>query len=245
MSLSLVRPARILLLGPPGSGKGTQTARLLDRFGMPAISSGDLLRKHIADKTAIGTQATDIMKAGGLLPDSIMTNIIYTELRARSWLSSAFSFLLDGFPRTLPQAQLLDSNILIPHHATLNFVVKLDVPHEIILDRIANRLVHVPSGRVYNLTYNPPKVPGKDDVTGEPLTRRPDDNPAVFRKRLVEYDSHTEPILEYYSSRTDSNKQSIVWTVAGESSDIIFPQLEQEIIRRFGVSEALVSAASA
>lgn len=106
-----------------------------------------------------------------------MTAVIASELSSRSWLSPTQSFLLDGFPRTEAQASLLDNSILSPASAQLNFIVELKVPHEVILDRIANRLVHVPSGRVYNLTYNPPKVDGKDDVTGEPLSRRPDDDP--------------------------------------------------------------------
>ncbi|KAK7207054.1 adenylate kinase-domain-containing protein [Myxozyma melibiosi] len=226
----LLKPARVLLLGPPGCGKGTQTSRLLKRFGISGMSSGDLLRQHIKDKTEIGSLASSIIKQGKLLPDDVMVKIIESELRSRSWLSPSQSWLLDGFPRTEPQASLLDSQILSPASANLNFIVELQVPHEIILDRIANRLVHVPSGRVYNLTYNPPKVEGKDDVTGEPLSRRPDDDPEIFRQRLVEFDKLTKPLVTYYEN---ANKDA-VFEVAGETSDIIFPQLESEMIKRFG-----------
>ncbi|KAK9447322.1 adenylate kinase-domain-containing protein [Limtongia smithiae] len=226
----LARPARMLLLGPPGAGKGTQTSRLLKKFDIPALSSGDILRQQIAEKTDVGKTAADIIKQGKLLPDTVMTAVISAELATRHWLAATKTWLLDGFPRTQPQAELLDG-ILHPSLAGLNFVVELQVPFEVILDRIANRLVHVPSGRVYNLTYNPPKVPGVDDVTGEPLTRRPDDDPEIFRTRLEEYQKLTTPLIEHYRKQGD-----LVWSVAGDTSDIIYPQLEKEVIRRFGIA---------
>ncbi|KAK9324231.1 adenylate kinase-domain-containing protein [Lipomyces orientalis] len=226
----LLRPARVLLLGPPGSGKGTQTERLLKRFDIPGISSGDILRRHIKEGTEIGMLASSISKQGRLVPDDIMTKVVASELGRRHWLSPANSWLLDGFPRTRGQAEMLDSRELAPALAGLNFVVELVVPEHAILDRIANRLVHVPSGRLYNLTYNPPKVAGRDDVTGEPLTRRADDDPAVFRNRLDEYRASTQPLVEYYRNKA----AGVVWSVAGETSDVIFAQLEREVVRRFG-----------
>ncbi|KAK9237636.1 adenylate kinase-domain-containing protein [Lipomyces kononenkoae] len=226
----LSRPARVLLLGPPGSGKGTQTERLLKRFAIPGISSGDILRRHIRDGTEIGVLASSITSQGKLLPDNLMTKVVASELGRRRWLSPSMSWLLDGFPRTEAQANMLDAKELEPAHAGLNFVVELKVPEDVMVERIANRLVHVPSGRVYNLTYNPPKVPGHDDITGEPLTRRPDDDPEVFRKRIKEYRASTEPLLEYYSKTTTN----VLWSVAGETSDAIFERLETEVVRRFG-----------
>ncbi|KAK9363962.1 adenylate kinase-domain-containing protein [Lipomyces starkeyi] len=225
----LLRPARVLLLGPPGAGKGTLTERLLKHFEIPGISSGDILRRHIKDGTEIGQLASSIINKGKLVPDDLMTKVVASELRRRCWLSPSTSWLLDGFPRTHAQAEMLDAQELEPAKAGMNLVVELQVSEDAMLDRIANRLVHVPSGRVYNLTYNPPKVPGRDDITGEPLSRRPDDDPAVFRKRLKEYRASTEPLVEYYRKSGD-----VLWSVAGETSDVIFEQLEREVIRRFG-----------
>ncbi|KAK9355133.1 adenylate kinase-domain-containing protein [Lipomyces doorenjongii] len=227
----LLRPARVLLLGPPGSGKGTQTERLRKQFEIPSISSGDILRHHIKDGTEIGQLASSIINQGKLLPDVVMTKVVASELRRRHWLSPSTSWLLDGFPRTHAQAEMLDAQELEPANAGMNLVVELQVPEDAMFDRIANRLVHVPSGRVYNLTYNPPKVRGRDDITGEPLSRRPDDDPAVFRKRLKEYRACTEPLVEYYKKSGD-----VLWSVAGETSDVIYAQLEREVVRRFGES---------
>ncbi|EGA75212.1 Adk2p [Saccharomyces cerevisiae AWRI796] len=136
-------------------------------------------------------------------------------------------WLLDGFPRTTAQASALDE-LLKQHDASLNLVVELDVPESTILERIENRYVHVPSGRVYNLQYNPPKVPGLDDITGEPLTKRLDDTAEVFKKRLEEYKKTNEPLKDYYK------KSGIFGTVSGETSDIIFPKLLNLITSKFG-----------
>ncbi|KAK9476795.1 adenylate kinase-domain-containing protein [Lipomyces japonicus] len=225
----LLRPARLLILGPPGSGKGTQTDRLVKQFRIPALSSGDILRRQIDDKTSIGNLASGIIRSGELLPDAVMTSLITSELEALQWLSSTSTFLLDGFPRTQSQAEQLDHR-LDRSGAALNLVVQLKVPVNVILNRIANRLVHVKSGRVYNLTYNPPKIAGIDDVTGEPLVRRPDDDPQVFKRRLDEYASQTEPLVKYYKSKPGN----VLWSVAGDSSNVIFPKLQHEILARFG-----------
>ncbi|KAA8893386.1 P-loop containing nucleoside triphosphate hydrolase protein [Sphaerosporella brunnea] len=250
----LRKAARVILVGPPGSGKGTQSGRLLDHFKMSAISSGDILRENIRNRTPLGVEAESIIQRGGLVNDSTMVKLIVGELSKRGWVESrstltsgitatgalsimgheskhtrlatsnspSSSFLLDGFPRTVGQAKSLDDEV------DMNFVVNLDVPRDVILERIANRMVHVPSGRVYNMTWNPPKVLGIDDVTGEPLTRRPDDCPETFAKRLKAYDESTAPLLEYY------DKVGLLWTVSGKSSDEITPQLDEEIMRRFG-----------
>ncbi|CAZ84529.1 unnamed protein product [Tuber melanosporum] len=247
----LKKAARIILVGPPGCGKGTQSGRLLDHFKLTPISSGDLLRENVRNRTPLGIQAETVMRSGGLVQDSLMVKLIVGELSKRGWVetrgnltsgicltgplsviggpitprasdSPTASFLLDGFPRTKNQAQSLDSEV------AMNLVVNLDVPHDVILDRIANRLVHEPSGRVYNMTWNKPKNPGVDDVTGEPLTRRPDDCPETFSKRLKNYAEATGPLLEHY------DKAGVLWTVSGSTSDEITPQLDAEILKRFG-----------
>lgn len=160
------------------------------------------------------------------MPDGKIVALIKDELNKQGFLSKKASWLLDGFPRTSAQAAVLDST-LASHDSTLNLVVRLDVPEEVILDRIENRWVHVPSGRVYNLTFNPPKEPGKDDVTGEPLSKRPDDNPETFKKRIDAYHNLTLPLLEHY------DKHGIVRTVSGETSDIIYPQLKELLLKEF------------
>lgn len=156
------------------------------------------------------------MSAGTLLPDALMVKIIMSSLPP-----STSSYILDGFPRTRTQAASLAKSVPV------NFVVNLSVPHSVILDRIANRWVHVPSGRVYNLTYSPPKVEGKDDVTGEDLVRRKDDDPETFKKRLERYEETTRPLLEFYE------EQGVLWTVEGKTSDEITPKLVEEVRKRF------------
>ncbi|CDO55873.1 similar to Saccharomyces cerevisiae YER170W ADK2 Mitochondrial adenylate kinase, catalyzes the reversible synthesis of GTP and AMP from GDP and ADP, partial (gap in intron) [Geotrichum candidum] len=223
----VLRPVRLLLLGAPGSGKGTQTGRLLKDFSqISAISSGDLLRQNIRSGSELGKEFESIIQSGRLVPDDKIIHLIKHELAERNWLNSQSSWLLDGFPRTFPQAKALDKD-LQEHDAMLNLVVELDVPEEVILDRIENRYVHIPSGRVYNLTFNPPKVPGKDDVTGEPLSKRDDDNAETFRSRIKTYKEQTLPLLEHY------DKLGITRSIQGESSDIIYPKLKELLLREF------------
>ncbi|AOW07744.1 adenylate kinase-domain-containing protein [Yarrowia lipolytica] len=223
MTTALTRSARLLLVGAPGAGKGTLTDRLLTNFsGLEAISTGDLLRREIKNESKIGVAARSIIKAGGLVPDNTISQLLQTELETKGWLNADSSWILDGFPRNRAQAEVLDE-MLLPHKANLSHVVQLDVPEEVILDRIENRWVHLASGRIYNLTFNPPKVAGKDDVTGEPLSKREDDKPEVFKKRLVAYKQETEPLFEFYE------KRGVLVTLKGETSNIIWPKLEQLI----------------
>ncbi|KAF2460065.1 P-loop containing nucleoside triphosphate hydrolase protein [Lineolata rhizophorae] len=262
--MRLSRAARVILVGAPGVGKGTQTERLLKRFPeLSAISSGDLLRKNVRNRTPLGIQVESKMKAGSLVPDTMILRLILNELTTKGWLttdvkpyrlnysatveptpssgaqdpfmvslpltpeaynysdSPSASFILDGFPRTASQASKIDD--LIP----INLVVNICTPKEIILDRICNRWVHEPSGRIYNTTFNPPKVPGKDDITGEPLTRRSDDDPEVWQARLKGFEETSLPLLEHY------DKMGVLWTVKGNSSDEISPKLFAEFGRRF------------
>ncbi|PVU85470.1 hypothetical protein BB559_007008 [Furculomyces boomerangus] len=207
-------PLRGMLLGAPGAGKGTQTERIKNYFDITAVSSGNLLRQNIAMNTQVGIIAKEIIERGDLVPDNIMVSLIENELAKihnQNWL-------LDGFPRNVEQAQALD-RMLENYNCPLNMVVSLDVPQDIIIARITERYVHIPSGRVYNLTYNPPVVPGVDDITGEPLVHRPDDNPDTFRLRLDKYNRITSPLLDYYA------KKGVLRTYSGNTSDIIFPQI--------------------
>ncbi|CAG8505194.1 10450_t:CDS:2 [Ambispora gerdemannii] len=224
-------PMRLLLLGSPGSGKGTQSARIQKNFNMgAAISSGDILRQNVARGTKIGKIAAEQMERGAFVSDDIMIELIKNELNGleqQNWL-------LDGFPRTNKQAMALDENLFLTGQP-LNLVINLHVPEDVILKRIMDRWVHVPSGRVYNLSYNPPKRAGYDDITGEKLTKRPDDNPETFKIRLQKHHTLVEPLLNYYS------KHGILVTCAGRTSDEIYPQIESELIRRFGLSNLIRS----
>ncbi|ODQ78840.1 hypothetical protein BABINDRAFT_9075 [Babjeviella inositovora NRRL Y-12698] len=224
---TLSRPLRLLLLGAPGSGKGTQTSKLLDKFShINPLSSGDLLRTQIAAQTPIGREASSYITNGTLVPDMTMINLLAGELDSRGWLSPNASWLLDGFPRTAAQAHGLDTQ-LAANACALNLVVELDVNEDVILERIENRWIHLPSGRIYNLQYNPPRQPFTDDLTGEPLSKRDDDNAEVFKKRLVAYNEQLLPLKEFY------DKQGVLTKVSGDTSDIIFPKLAKLISSQY------------
>ncbi|CRG90412.1 adenylate kinase [Talaromyces islandicus] len=239
----LKKAARIILIGAPGVGKGTQTERLLSRFPqLAAISSGDLLRDNVRRKTALGIQAETIMQAGNLVPDSVMLDLISSELSSKGWItpsqpakptampsspttstpsSLTASFILDGFPRTATQATSLD------HILPINFAVHLSTPPAVIISRITKRWIHAPSGRVYNTDFNPPKVLGKDDVTGEPLTQRQDDSIDTWKERLNKFEESSRSLLDHYDNK------GCLWHVEGDSSDEISPKLFAELERRF------------
>lgn len=264
----LKKAARIILVGAPGVGKGTQSERLLARFPqLTSISSGDLLRENVRRRTSLGelrsicaftrcarhdiesdiatgVQAEAAMQSGNLVPDSMILSLISSELESKGWLPSSSpsqtsspspapsfsqssqisptaSFILDGFPRTATQATSLDN--LVP----VNFVVHLLTPPSVILSRIASRWVHEPSGRVYNADFHAPKIPGKDDVTGEPLTQREDDSIDTWKQRLRKFEETSRALLEHYDRR------GCLWRVEGNTSDEISPQLFAEIERRF------------
>ncbi|KAG0365084.1 hypothetical protein BGZ54_006870 [Gamsiella multidivaricata] len=226
-------PLRLLLIGSPGSGKGTQSGRIQDNFDVNTISSGDLLRKNIAQHTEIGKQAAKEMKNGALVSDGVMVQLIDKELNK---IGPDQNWLLDGFPRTMTQAKTLDKT-LDEVNQSLNLVIHLDVPEDVILQRIMDRWVHIPSGRVYNMTYNPPKNHGVDDITGEPLERRPDDNPETFKIRLQKHHELTEPLLDYYKQR------NILVSLAGNTSDEIYPQIRELLQARFKPEEPVEAQA--
>lgn len=224
--MSLRLPARLLLLGAPGSGKGTQSSKLLNVFPqIKAVSSGDILRNEILKKSTLGLEASSFMAKGELVPDSTMVALIAGKMKEDPDLESTGSWLLDGFPRTRVQAEALDKDFA--SDLNINLVVELDVDQSVILERIEARWVHAPSGRVYNIDYNPPKVPFKDDLTGEDLIKRPDDTAAVFQKRLDTYNNQLNPLKEYYDSK------GILVSLKGNSSDIIFPKLKSVVEKHF------------
>lgn len=181
---------RVILLGAPGAGKGTQAQLIMQKFGIPQISTGDMLRAAVKAGTPLGVAAKKVMDAGGLVSDDIIIGLVKERIRADD---CAKGFLFDGFPRTIPQAQaLVDAGV------DIDFVVELDVNDEEIIERLSGRRVHPASGRVYHLKYNPPKQDGKDDVTGEDLVLRDDDREETVRKRLEVYQQQTRPLVDFY-----------------------------------------------
>ncbi|MBU3595967.1 adenylate kinase [Polynucleobacter sp. 86C-FISCH] len=183
---------RLILLGAPGAGKGTQAQFICEKFAIPQISTGDMLRAAVKAGTELGIAAKKIMDAGGLVSDDIIIGLVKARLTQPD---CSKGYLFDGFPRTIPQAQAMkDAGVPI------DYVLEIDVPFDAIIDRMGGRRVHPASGRTYHIKYNPPKVEGKDDVTGDPLIQRDDDKEETVRKRLQVYDDQTRPLVEYYSS---------------------------------------------
>jgi len=187
----------IILFGPPGAGKGTHAPKLKDEFCICHLSTGDVLRQAVRDNTPLGQQAKSIMDKGGLVPDELVNNIVSDALDKPECLHG---FLLDGYPRTLEQAKALDDVLKAKNHS-VNDVINLQVPDEILTERITGRLVHKESGRTYHIKFNPPKKPGIDDVSGEPLIQRKDDTAEVLLPRLKAFHEQTKPILDYYQPR--------------------------------------------
>ena len=183
---------RLILLGAPGAGKGTQAQFICEKFAIPQISTGDMLRAAVKAGTELGVAAKKIMDAGGLVSDDIIIGLVKDRLTQPD---CSKGYLFDGFPRTIPQAQAMkDAGVPI------DYVLEIDVPFDAIIDRMSGRRVHPASGRTYHIKFNPPKVTGKDDVTGDDLIQRDDDKEETVRKRLQVYDDQTRPLIEYYSS---------------------------------------------
>jgi adenylate kinase len=182
---------RLILLGPPGAGKGTQAAFIREHFHIPQISTGEMLRAAAAAGTPLGLEAKKVMERGNLVSDEIMVGLVKERLNQPDCRNGC---LLDGFPRTIPQAEAMRS-----HGIDIDYVLEIDVGEEELLLRISGRRVHPESGRNYHVKFNPPKVPGKDDVTGEPLVQRPDDKEETVRNRIEVYKRWTLPLVEYYS----------------------------------------------
>lgn len=183
---------RIILLGPPGAGKGTQANFIKEHYSIPQISTGDMLRAAVKAGTPLGIEAKKVMDAGQLVSDGLIINLVKERLTEND---CANGYLFDGFPRTIPQADAL-KDAQVP----VDFVLEIDVPAEEIIKRISGRRVHEASGRVYHIEYDPPKVAGKDDVTGEDLVQRDDDKEDTVRKRLDVYQAQTRPLVDYYGN---------------------------------------------
>ncbi len=182
---------RLILLGPPGAGKGTQAAFIKERFGIPQISTGDMLRAAVKAGTPLGVAAKKVMDAGGLVSDEIIIGLVRDRLREPD---TANGYLFDGFPRTIPQADALKQA-----GVGIDYVLEIDVPDADIIDRMSGRRVHAASGRTYHVRFNPPRTEGRDDLTGEPLIQRDDDKEETVRKRLDVYHAQTRALVDYYS----------------------------------------------
>jgi adenylate kinase len=189
---------RLILLGAPGAGKGTQAAFICQRFGIPQISTGDMLRAAVKAGSPLGLAAKQVMDSGGLVGDDIIIGLVKERIAQPD---CAAGFLFDGFPRTIPQADAMKSA-----GVKLDVVLEIDVPDSAIIERMSGRRVHPASGRTYHLKFNPPKVAGVDDLTGEPLIQRDDDKEETVLKRLQVYQSQTRPLVDYYSA----------WAATGE-----------------------------
>ena len=187
---------RLILLGAPGAGKGTQASFICKRFGIPQISTGDMLRAAVKAGTELGLAAKKVMDSGGLVSDDIIIGLVKERITQPD---CANGFLFDCFPRTIVQADAMKAA-----GVKLDLVLEIDVPDEAIIERMSGRRVHVASGRSYHLKFNPPKVAGKDDVTGEDLILRVDDAEETVRNRLAVYKSQTRPLVDYYSTWADS-----------------------------------------
>jgi adenylate kinase len=182
---------KLILLGPPGAGKGTQANFIRERFGIPQISTGDMLRAAVKAGTPLGLEAKKVMDTGGLVSDDIIIGLVKDRLQQDDCKAG---YMFDGFPRTIPQADAMRAA-----GVQIDYVLEIDVPDSDIIERMGGRRAHLASGRTYHVKYNPPKVEGKDDVTGEPLIQRDDDKEETVRKRLDVYHSQTKPLIEYYS----------------------------------------------
>jgi adenylate kinase len=187
---------RLILLGPPGAGKGTQATFIKDKFGIPQISTGDMLRAAVKAGTPLGLAAKKVMDSGALVSDDIIIGLVKERLKEAD---CAKGYLFDGFPRTIPQADALKAA-----GVSLDYVLEIDVPDEDIVARMSGRRVHVSSGRTYHVKFNPPKADGKDDVTGEPLIQREDDKEATVQKRLQVYHTQTKALVDYYTAWANS-----------------------------------------
>ena len=183
---------RLILLGAPGAGKGTQATYICQKYGIPQISTGDMLRAAVKAGTPLGLEAKAVMASGGLVSDELIINLVKERLTQADCVNG---FLFDGFPRTIPQADAMKAA-----GVALDYVVEIDVPFDAIIERMSGRRSHPASGRTYHVKFNPPKVENVDDVTGEPLIQREDDKEETVKKRLEVYSAQTRPLVEYYSN---------------------------------------------
>ena len=192
---------RIILLGAPGAGKGTQAQILKDKFNIPQISTGDMLRAAIKANTKLGLKAKQFMDSGALVPDQLIIELVKERIQNEDCKQG---FLLDGFPRTIPQAEAMKQASI-----SIDIVIEIDVPDNVIVERLSGRRTHLASGRIYHIQNNPPKIQDKDDITGEPLVQRDDDKKETILKRLDVYHSQTKPLVDYYSKWAASENKGL------------------------------------
>ncbi len=209
---------RIILLGPPGAGKGTQAQLISKRYNVPQISTGDMLRAAIREGTELGLKAKAVMDAGGLVSDELILGLVKERIAQPDCVNGC---IFDGFPRTIPQAEALAKEGI-----QIDFVIEIDVADEEIVKRLSGRRQHPASGRVYHIVYNPPKVEGKDDETGEDLVQRPDDQEETIRKRLVAYHNETAQLVGYYQQRATSGENAPAYHCLNGLRDIEQVQAE-------------------
>lgn len=209
---------RIILLGAPGAGKGTQAQFLMNKYGIPQISTGDMLRAAIKEGSALGLAAKQVMDAGQLVSDDLIIGLVKERISKED---CAKGFLLDGFPRTIPQADAMKANGVVVDH-----VIEFDVPDDVIVERMSGRRVHPASGRVYHVSYNPPKVDGKDDLTGEDLVIREDDKEETVRKRLGIYHEQTELLVGYYRKEAEKGRTQYHYMVGTLPVEQVSAKLE-------------------
>jgi len=198
-----------LIMGPPGSGKGTMAKRITRDFGFEVLSTGDLIRAQISSGTDVGKEFERIVAEGKLVPAEVVMKLVKAEIDLRE----GQRWMLDGFPRSLEQAELVDAAF------SIDFVINVDVPFDTIVQRLSSRWCHLPSGRIYNLDYNPPKVAGLDDETGEPLIQREDDKPETVVARLDLYNAETKPLIDHYTAK------GVLKNFTGTESDVIYPMI--------------------
>ena len=213
---------KIILLGPPGAGKGTQSEVICENYHIPHISTGSMLREAIKEGTELGKQAKELMDKGILVPDNVIVGTVVERIKEEDCSNG---FLFDGFRRTIPQAEALEIESII-----FDVVIEIDVPDNEIINRMSGRRVHLESGRNYHIEYNPPKIPDKDDLTGEPLVQREDDKQETVMDRLQVYRSQTLPLIDFYLERSLKNKLKFV-SISGKEepskvSEVILKELE-------------------
>ena len=215
---------KIMLLGMPGAGKGTQAQFLIQKYGIPQISTGDMLRAAGKAGTALGREAQQYMDRGELVPDRVVIELVKERVKAPD---CANGFIIDGFPRTIAQAEAL-------HGAGVEFdyVIEFRISDDEVLNRLSGRRVHPASGRTYHVVFNPPKVPGRDDVTGEALVQRPDDAEATIRHRIATYHAQTEPLVDYYMKRSASGVPRYLRINAAGSVESVRDQMFAALARK-------------
>jgi adenylate kinase len=207
-----------LIMGPPGGGKGTLSKRISAHFGYAVPSTGDLIRNQIQNETEMGLQFKALVNAGKLVPAEVVMGLVESELAAQGG-----KWMLDGFPRSTEQALLLDNAF------NIDFVINIDVPQDIIVERLTARWCHMPSGRIYHTEFNPPKVAGLDDETGEPLEQRDDDKPETILARLALYEEETRPLIAHYEAK------GVLRTFTGTESDVIYPAIHDYMENELGL----------